>query len=75
MEEIENAGVVSLVQLNGGYISSMEQSRIAERFMGKFPSGTDSKPDFHLDDHSVDFENSLTFISHDATRENFSDRF
>jgi len=68
--------VVSLVQLDGGYIScSMEQSRIAERFKGNFPSGTDSKPDFHLDDHSTDFGKTLTFINYDSARENFSNRF
>ena len=35
-EKGENECVVSLVQLNGGYISSIEQSRTAERFKEDF---------------------------------------
>jgi hypothetical protein len=54
VEEVENVGVVSLVQLNGGYISSIEQSRTAERFKEDFPSECDSKPDYYLDYHSAD---------------------
>ena len=35
-EEVENAGVVSLDQLNGGYISTIEQSHTADRFIAEF---------------------------------------
>ena len=35
-EKGENVCVVSLVQLNGGFISSIEQSRTAERFKEDF---------------------------------------
>jgi hypothetical protein len=33
-EEVENAGVVSLDQLNEWYISTIEQSHTADRFIG-----------------------------------------
>ena len=39
-EKGENVCVVSLVQLNGGYIISIEQSRTAERFKEDFSLST-----------------------------------